>query len=279
MKKIFLSFIILSSLVYGQSGLPSLLSDDNEYDVDAKTYFNTLTTPLSPTRKDTINTFVVMLKDSLGISNLSDFFDVFYLLANTTEESVQKNLANPLSFTITKQGTPTFAVDKGYTFAGATTYLITNYTPKTQAIRFLLNSATMGTVIATNTSTTSTDFSLGTSMTQAGAQIRYSGVTYAALNNANGQYIQVNESTSIGHYILTRTASNVIILYKNKAELIAGTLVSTSIQNAAMAIIGTSTNRQVRAFFVSAGCDAIQQRKITNCIEWYLDSIGAGVIP
>lgn len=92
--KIGLIILFLSTLSYAQDGatLLTLMSDDASYDADAQAYFDAMSTPLSTDYQDRINTFVLMVKDSLSLTNLSDKFDVIYLLANETSEAGLKNL-------------------------------------------------------------------------------------------------------------------------------------------------------------------------------------------
>jgi hypothetical protein len=74
------------------AGEESSVEAPSGYDADLDTYIAGLATPLSTAQKDRLNTMILAIKAALGISLLSDFFDVFYVLAGETEESSYRNL-------------------------------------------------------------------------------------------------------------------------------------------------------------------------------------------
>ena len=62
------------------------------YDSDLETYWTGLTTPLSTAQKDRLDTFIKALKSGLGITTLSEMFEVFYVFHNETQEAALRNL-------------------------------------------------------------------------------------------------------------------------------------------------------------------------------------------
>lgn len=99
---------------------------------EVKLYTTGLSTPLSASFKNKLNTLVNDIKTYMSISNLSDAFELLYILAGETDECSRKNLAKD-SYHLTKQSTPTFTTLKGW--KGATgKYLKTGFIPKSNVI-------------------------------------------------------------------------------------------------------------------------------------------------
>lgn len=279
---IFISLLFINTIC-GQS-LLILMGDDAGYDSEAQAYFGLMTTPLSKNRQDTINAFVVMLKDSLSISSLAGKFDVMYILANETAEASLKNLVADTNHCFNISSTA-FAVDRGYTGDGSADYLTTNYNPSTEKVNLTQNSAGIGFYSRTDRSEAAydcgayigTDGFMATNYTDLFASGVNSGATGTTANGV-----------TTGMYIATRNDATNIYHYKNGVQLgnVQATA-STAIPNGNIFICARNENgsplrfgqKQIAFFFVSGGLSATEARKITNCIEWYLDAIGAGVIP
>jgi len=250
-------------------------------DAEAQAYFDALSTPLSENRQDTINQFVLMLKDSLSITNLSDFFLRLNLDANETEESSLTGLVYPDSAT-TEGGSLAWAVDVGWTGStNVANHLNSHFNPATDAIIGGQDDISYGITLATNLN--GVGYALGAVGTQYVLfRPRNSGSSATYINNKNLS-AQAGITTSIGHHIITRTGASTGAGYVNGT--VSTTISTTSVAASDIDIYFLASNGigglawVERARFISIGVTQEQARKITNCIEWYLDAIGAGIIP
>ena len=86
MKTIILILLFAISLS-AQSSDMLLLFSSSPYTKETQAYIRA-TTGLSSTRIDTVDTFVRKLKDSMDVSNLSDFFDMFNIPQLTEANSL-----------------------------------------------------------------------------------------------------------------------------------------------------------------------------------------------
>ena len=105
------------------------------------TYIAGLTTKLSNTELEILDTLVTNIKTVLTSSNLSDDFDCIWLWGGETQEASLKNLAKDAHHG-TGASLPSWTKYEG--FQGASGKLITlNYNPATQGVRFTRDNASM----------------------------------------------------------------------------------------------------------------------------------------
>lgn len=289
MKKLILILLLFIANVNAQSNLLLLMGDEGGYDKDAIAYFDALATPLSETRQDTINMFIVMLKDTLGIANLSDFFDRLWIFASPTTTTALNSVVNPTSTDATNVGSATFTVDRGYTPA-YNKYINSQFNPNTDATNYTLNSAAIGVYSRTDNTNAGCQMgswenaSIRTSMyvTSATGQPTGLGINSAVTNGTAGTV-----SNSQGTFIISRVASNSRILTHNGVSIFSDIGNSTDIPDYVFYIgqlnnAGSSAGydtKEIAIAFISKGITVTQARGIHNCFEWFLDAIGAGVIP
>ena len=283
MKKIFLIIILLTSINFAQSEEMLLLFDGAGYDAEAKAYFDAMTTPLSTAQKTKINSLVLSLKDSLGITSLATYFDVLYIHANETSESGLRNLVKR-SFDVTDGNSTAFTQWVGFSGDNTADYLETQFTPSTAGGVFTQNSGSMGQY--TNTVATIGNYDMGaiganTFISAFGSRNSREDIVYlnAATNTTN------NITTAAGMRIITRT-NTTVSNYINKVGVDA-TQASGGLPNSEIFLLCTNSsgspfaysNAKISASFIGKGLTAVDVRKITNCIEVYMDAIGAGKIP
>ena len=266
---------------WGYNPVDSSWYPPSAYDSEAQAYFDALTTPLSNSIKTDINTFVLMLKDSLSTALLSTYFDRMWIFANETEESALQSLVNVGSTDATNVHSTAFEVDRGYTGDGADDYINTNYNPSTDKVVFAQNSASTGIYSRTDVNENTAD--LGQVDGGNTFAIRYGNVFYYRLNQGLDNSSIAN-TNSQGLFTISRTASNIITAYQNSTPLDTSTQVSSAIRNGDILLLCGSigielSNRQLAFCFIGKSLTATEVRKIFNCIEWYLDEIGAGVVP
>lgn len=256
---------------------------------ELKTYITGLIMPLSNEQIIRIGEFIEALKNGLSITNLSDAFDVMYILAGETEESSLKNLVKD-SHHCTAVNSPTFTQYEGFV-GGATKYLNTNYNSLTQGVNYVLNSATLGAYV--RTTTIGTYSILGTSdgvnESYINPRLNYDtvGRFYCRINQATYTY-KVASGDTKGMLIAARVGANAIDGYKNGTDLncSGNTEVSTSLQNRNLYLLAINANGtpsqhspdQLSIAFAGKGFNGAELTAITNAIEAYMDANGKGVI-
>lgn len=286
MKKILLILLFTSSL-FAQSELLVLFSGYGIKNFDVANYNNALTTKLSDAQAQRIDNLVTMLKDSLSIDTLAEKFDVMYILANETSEAGLKNLVKR-SHDAQLLGTtaPPFTQWQGFQGNGAG-YIKCNYlTNGTGNVVYTQDDASIGIYVRTN---------IGESFGVCGRDDASPASIHLQPRRAtNSSNMKINDNTDVypatvtnsqGFTIGSRTASNVLNLYLNSVPGTQATTASTGFPNDATGILILTPNvvnfssHQVSFFFMGSSLDATEVRKVTNCIERYMDAIGTGVIP
>jgi len=220
------------------------------------------------------------------IDSLPEVFDVMYILANETEEAALKNLVKR-SHDATKVNSPAFTAWEGFTGNGSDNCINTNWNGRTSdAVVYTLNSASFGIYYRTNTVGTAYESNGCYSTTADGGtanRIRidrdnnYSNSYYCAVN---GTYATASSTDRLnGMYIASRTASNVVKLYVNNIAKVNATTASTKIPNQNVHVLALLTNGgslalyendQISLAFLGKGLSAAEERKVTNCFEYYM---------
>ena len=264
-------------------------SASESYDADLVTYMTGLSTPLSTGQKDLLNTFILALKSGLSITNLSDAFDVMYILAGETEESSLRNLVKR-EYDATAVNSPTFVKYEGYNGNGVTSFLNTNWNPTEKGIRFKQNTASLGLYIRNDdnyTNVMSNGASDGTYVNGIRLCPRYgsNNYAYAAINDTQSNVASTAQN-SIGFYILNRSASNSTNLFKNDSNIIISSSKSDGITSYDLYIgaynnAGTTTgfeSHQYSFYFLGKDFTLDECNIIKGAIETYMDANGKGVI-
>lgn len=242
------------------------------YDVDASNYFSMINArggSISTGRKVLVNKFIKDLKSDLAISRLSDAFDVLYLLAHENQVAALTNLVKDAHHGIAFNS-PTFTTDRGFTGNGSSAYINTNYNPSTQGVAYTLNSASFG--IYSRNALTGAPIGSGTR-----SYLFQSGPTTSA--RINGGEVAATSGTS-GFYACDRSSSSRIDIYKGGVSIANDVDVSAGFDNANMTILTLNTSystSQLAMGYVGKSFTASNSIKLNNCIEWFLDAIGAGV--
>lgn len=289
MKTIIIFFLILIESLNAQTPLLLLMDDGSAFDTEAQAYFDNLTTPLSDDRQDTINTFVVMLKDSLGIETLGQYFDRLWIFANETSESALKSIVNSTSTNATLVDAPAFAVDRGFTGNGSSSYINTQYNPTADGIAYTQNDASYG--VYSRTDSQDDDQELGG---KDAASVYSILKLRSTANEVEGRINQavgtsaVSNSNSSGLILINRPNATTIQYFRNLAQV--GTtrnINSTGVPDVTYYIMAWHNGASVSGYstkqfafaYMGKSLTTVEVRKLFNCVEWYMDAIGAGVIP
>jgi len=219
------------------------------YNTELINYIAGLATPLGDTQKLLVNNFVKDIKSGLSIADLDDAFDFIYLLAGETSESSLKNLVKNAHHA-TAVSSPTFTAGHGFAGNGTSSYLDTNYNPSTEAINYLLDSASIGIYSNTNISTgVMADMGCRTSSSTNRIFLgsRFND-TFLGHLNTNFVSAETANTDSRGSFIITRTNTSVQVDYKNGNVSRAGTDTSTGLPNANM-VIGAINTAGTKSLF------------------------------
>lgn len=280
MKKI-LVIILLSTLgAFAQSSTMLLLFGD-DFEPETQLYLSSLTTPLSYDQQIRINTFVKMVKDSLQISSLSSRFDVMLPLANETAEAGLKNLVKR-QHDATAVNSPTFTQWEGFTGNGTSSYLNTNYNDSTDDVNFKLDNNSFGFYKRTD--------GINTDMGIIGTGSQYTATRINAGNLTAGNYIvgiPTIAANGAGFWVVSRTANANFYGYKNAVGYLIPYQRTQPKYSLSFLICAGNTagsaglfsNAQISFAFIGEGLSNTEVNKLTNCIEWYMDDLGKGVIP
>jgi hypothetical protein len=183
------------------------------------TYINGLTTPLSSAWKISRNTFVNSTKIALGITNLSDHFDLAYDLGGETQECALRNIAKNAHYA-TLEGTPVFTAGHGFVCSSGN-YIKTGYIPSIHAVAMSLNDCSHGAYVdeTINTGVVQLMYGVYTEV-PATSQIymmpSYAGVVDSCTNGAFEQEPYAGDE--IGLYATVRDSATTTTMYVNATK-------------------------------------------------------------
>ena len=264
-------------------------SNVNQNETEVEAYRTGLTTPLSSAQIGRLNTLVASLKSGLGVSALSDAFDTLYILAGETSESSLRNLVKNAHYA-TAVNSPTFTQFEGFTGNGTSSYINTNFTDSTSAVRFNVNNASYFEYIRTNLSY----YVGGTGSGAAGngyntqLYVAESGKGYSALLNQGGIFSsgQISINNSPGFFIINKISANSSELFQNGTSLGSRTSTLNGFIGYASYINARNTsgtasnfsNTQTSIAGHGRAFSTVEIAVIQNAFEAYMDANGKGVI-
>jgi len=246
------------------------------------TYISGLVTPLSESQKAKLNTFISSLKSGLSISNLSDVFDVMYLLAGETSESSLKNIIKN-QYHATAINAPVFETLKGFTGNGTSSCIDSNFNPSTNSIRYTLNNAGMGIYSMkqlASASTYSCGSLSGTNASMIGVRRDADNPRYF-LNNSSSVFANPSSGgITTGMFSMYRNSSTEIYAIHNDGIVSTKTASSIAIPNSKLFILAYGNSNspvffdsiQASFFFLGKSLSSSQNQVVFNAIENYLNS-------
>jgi hypothetical protein len=256
-------------------------------DADLLVYLGALTTPLSAAQQTKLDTLVKSLKTGLGITNLSDAFDVIYVFGNETAESGLKNLVKRLH-DATPVNAPTFTALEGYQGNGSDQYINCNYIASTQGAAYQLNSASAGIYSRTNIQLNTYDYGVNSGLAKYLRQTIYNtiaGRTETRINQGNVNTFYDGDTDSLGLFTGSRDDVDTIRMYKNATLRHTATPVSTDFPDRTVFIMCRNssgspadyTTRQYSFFFIGKSFSQANITTIYNAIQSYMTSNGKQV--
>lgn len=176
----------------------------------------------------TITSAICTLVNSMKANGTWAKMNAIYPMVGGTATTHKFNLKNPLdtnaAFRLSFVGGWTHS-SNGALPNGTNTYADTFFNPSTSG---LLNSNHISYYSRSNVNLTQTEIGVFTSASNSQLSIRYSGVTYFAINNASA-FATYSDTDSRGYYIANRNASNVVNGWRNLTKVTTGTIASSSL--------------------------------------------------
>jgi len=239
-------------------------------------YITGLTTPLAEAQIIRLGEFLEAVKTGLSITNLSDTFDVMYLLAGETSESALKNLVEDDNHATLSVTAPAFSAFNGFT-GGADKYINTNYNPSTEGDKFVQNNASFG--FYSKTSRSHGNYASGSQEGASFIQIRshYDATQGNIVLNSDTPSSALS-GTSYGLFASIRVAAANSIMAINEARYTSGAANSNAIPNRPLYLLARNAAGTADRFdaiqmpFAWAGKGLSQAEFIVikNAVENYL---------
>ena len=246
-------------------------------DLDAQAFINAAGIT-GATQQSAINTIVISLK----ANNIWTKLDAIYPMVGGTATTHKFNLKNPADTTAAYR----------LSFVGGWTHSSTGALPNgtnAYADTFWLssqqNSASMSFYSRTNTTGLFHEFGAGQGVGPITyLLIRLNDLFYGAANETAGNTVANTNST--GHYLVTRTASNVVKLFKNGSLSLSATTASTGIPSVNMVIsawrsdpssISRYSNRECAFATLGTGLNDTESANLYTAIQAFQTTLGRQV--
>lgn len=264
---------------YGPIGL-----NDGGYtfiNAEASALVARFTTPPTNARKVLIDNLVGSLKTAGVWAKL----DCLYVMAAETAQAAQRNWIKD-AHNLSPVNSPTFTVDRGYDFNGSTQYLNTQYTPSTQAVQYLQDSASLFVWCTENVQ--GDGYSIGAFASNITVIIpRRSGApdTFLAAINAVGTASASIGTTSDSRKLThaERSGAALTTVYKDGASAATNTVASSGLPTqpiflGARDTDGSPSNYDTRALAsagIGASLGSTAAAALYTALNTYLTAVGA----
>jgi len=274
-----------NSITLAMQGRVRLLSNRNQKEVTD--YITGLVTPLSSVQKNRLNKLVSDLKIGLSITNLSDAFDIFYVLSGETEESSLRNLAKR-AHDCEKINSPVWAQFEGYTGNGTNAYLRTNYKAASNKVVFAQNSASQGVYVRKDvieSKAVAGAYKTGVIGTHIIPKTT-SSLLNSSLNSIQDSAVGITILNPRGLWAISRLSSTAYSAYQNKALLYERTINSSPLEDIEEYILcwnsngtaGSFCTQQVSLRFRGRGFTEAELFSINDAFETYMNSVQRSVV-
>lgn len=242
------------------------------YSAEAEALFARFTVPPDTTRKGHIDTLIV----ALIAAGIWTKLDVLYVTAAADAQAGQRNWKAD-AFNLTEVNSPTFTADRGYAGNGTTSYVDTGWDITANGVNYTQNSASYGVWCNDNVADNDALFGMATS-----GNARLSPRT--AADNFGYRINQVTitqaaNTSSIGLFVATRSASTATQAYKNgSAHGSAGAEVSATTGFTVDWNIGRANSAfnptQFGAAFTGADLSAGENTALYDALLAYMQAVG-----
>jgi hypothetical protein len=256
---------LAASSLTGAGTLAAELTVGSAFDADAQAFFNRVTTAggtLTDTEKTAVNTLVIALK----ADGIWDKMKAIYPMVGASAAACSRNLKSD-NFNGTFGGAITYSAN-GITSNGTTGYLDTGFNPS-------LHNSAGSSHLSYYSRTSVTEAKVDIGCYGAGfanpnqIAIHYAGgITYYNPNNTSDLQVRINEGSSQGFFIASRTSSTSIFGKRNNNTATTNTIAEAR-NNVKIFILAASINNNPQFFntkqcaFASIG-DGLTTTDATN---------------
>jgi len=247
---------------------------------EVSTYIDGLVTPLSDGQLALLNNFILTLKAGLSITNLSDAFDVMYILAGETAESSLRNMVKRLHDAVAVNS-PVFVPYEGFSGDGLSATIDTNYNFIDNKVNASVSSHAFGLYSRLDALSNTADIITDTTTTSGWDQRLYMKLVDGrtrGMSFSGSSFYANNPNPSTGLYSISRVAYNLTLINRNGTNLgtsVAGSGIITATPNT---IIYLLDGRQYAFYYYSRGLTEEEMGYLFIPFEAYMDSNGRGVI-
>lgn len=250
------------------------------YVAEADALFARFTSDPGATRKGHINTLITALKTgAISGSDIWAKLDVLFIFAAHDSQAALLNWVSS-SYNGTANNSPTFTTDRGYAGNGSSAYISTAFNPFTSpSPKFVRDSSHMGVWSRTN-STNANYWEIGNfsgSSLSLNCRSTNANTIRARLNYGSHENYG-STADSVGHHMLSRTASNLTTAYKSGSSVGTSAGASLGVFNETIGILraaGLYTTRELAAAHWGAGLTANETADLNNALQAYMTAVGA----
>lgn len=257
----------------------NILKAPAEFSAEYQTVYDSFTTKPSNAIAEQQNLRVQTQVDA-GTWAKKDIDYVFGAHTNDNGEALT-NWFNPGTFDAVLINAPAFVAFEGFTGDGATTNINTTWTPSTDGINYVQDSASVGVYVRNDASSTNV-----VGCESGGVWVNIApdsaGMASTRVNSATAGSVAVADS--LGMYITSRLDSTDTDLYKNKVKIKDDSTASTGVPPVEMYFLGTNRASDQRSIYqvalgyAGAGFTQANVDDETDANEVYMDFSGKGVI-
>lgn len=234
------------------------------------------------------NAYITMI-NGMVTDNIWTKFDLLYIYATNTTTTALLNLVST-NFTATNTGGLTFTADQGFTGTGSVGgFVDTNWMPSTNAVQYTMNGGMTGSYIRSSRVTSNNMTAYGCNNV-AGTSFSY----FRGRNASNNIEAGVNDGTFggfananvQGSWILNRTSSTNVDVFKNAGATRLGNITATTVAmpDRNMQVFqlnngagqGPTTDQQA-AFWAGGNFSSTDVSNLQARINTYMTAIGANV--
>lgn len=244
-------------------------------DSAAAAYVAAMTVQPSNQRKQHIDALFTSLRSSGVLAKLSHL----YLLAAHDSQAAGLNASAPGTNTLAAVNSPTFTADRGYQGDGSTSYLNTGVNLSGGGGLAVQDSHHFSVWTRTESSANATEF--GGSDISVGAR---DVAGFLASRSAATTADSVTVASSVGHSLISRTASTGYARYRNGSALSAAVRTSAAFASQSL-FLGARNNgagapmvfsaRQISALTIGSGLDATESAALYTALNTYMQAVGA----
>jgi hypothetical protein len=287
---LFIPLLLLALSVGAQSVLrtnsfyTSIAVAGGGYCAEFQVVYDSWTTPPHDSIATKLNTFVKTLVDSSAWDSI-DVLKVYAIHTNGASEALV-NWKNPGTYNSDAVHSPAFTAFEGFAGDGANDYISWNWIPSTHGVLYKVNNASVGIYIRTNDTGDHAVFGGydGTRTTRL-RPAQSNGICTYLINQSSESSVGGQAST-IGFYVVQRTASNAVALYKNNSLLDNETVASNGLVSVELYSLVSNhnvtpyehTTNQIAMDYAGAASPRLR-KVIMDAFEVFMDSNGKGIIP